>query len=140
VSPSRPAGQLSKAELEQKHAAPLKHGGYSPSLIRAKARSHRRRFLRHAVIKASDLDPIAAGYLDGWARSLAKVDLFDLDEDRNGELREYFAALNAARLWLAKLEARLNAVGLDPARGADPVERLNAFLEENYGGRDGDGG
>lgn len=118
---------MSSAEIEQRHAAPVRHGGYSPSRIKARARAHRRRFLRQARLRASDLDPIAAGYLDGWARSLAKVDLFDTDENRQGELREYFAALNAARLWLAKLEARLGQLGLDPA-AADPFDRLNHHL------------
>jgi hypothetical protein len=73
------------------------------------------------------LDAIALAYLDGWARSLAKVDLFDTDENRNGELREYFAALNAARLWLAKLEARLLLLGLDRHEDdRDPLAALEA--------------
>ncbi len=95
--------------------------------IRSRARAHRRRFLRQIGLRASGLDAIALGYLDGWARSLAKVDLFDTDENRNGELREYFAALNAARLWLAKLEARLSLLGLDRREDdRDPLAALES--------------
>ena len=107
----------------------LKYGAHSPRQIKSRARAHRRRFLRQAGLRARDLDAIAGGYLDGWTRSLAKVDLFDSDENRNGELREYFAALNAARLWLAKLEARLREVGLDRAVD-DPFDALNALQAE----------
>jgi len=107
----------------------LHHGGYSPTRIKSRARAHRRRFLRQAGLRARDLDAIAGGYLDGWARSLAKVDLFDSDEGRNGELREYFAALNAARLWLGKLEQRLGALGLDRGNGSD-LESALARLRE----------
>ncbi len=107
----------------------LRHGGYSPTQIKSRARAHRRRFLRQIGLRASDLDAIAGGYLDGWARSLAKVDLFDSDEGRNGELREYFAALNAARLWLGKLEQRLGAVGLDRGNGRSLDETLAALRE-----------
>ena len=105
------------------------HGGYSPTRIRARARAHRRRFCRQAGVRLRDLDAISAAYLDGWARSLAKVDLFDLDENRNGELREYFAALNAARLWLVKLEQRLGAVGLDRSNGRDLDSALDRLRE-----------
>jgi hypothetical protein len=122
------ARALSSAELEQRRAAALRHGGYSPAQIKARARAHRRRFLRQIGLRASDLDAIAGGYLDGLARSLAKVDLFDADENRNGELREYFAAMNAARLWLAKLEARLALLGLDRAHADDPFARLHDHL------------
>jgi hypothetical protein len=119
---------LSVAEVEQRRRAPVTHGANSPARIKAKARAHRRRFLRRAGLKAALLDAVAAAYLDGWARALAKVDLFDSDESRAGELREYFAALNAARLWMGKLEARLAAVGLDRGRdnGTAGVERLIA--------------
>jgi hypothetical protein len=127
------ARQLSKAELAQRRAAPLTHGGYSAIQIRAKARAHRRRFLRQAGLRASDLDAIAGGYLDGWARALAKVDLFDTDEGRTGELREYFAALNSARLWLAKLDARLSELGLQLAKGRRPGEAARRHVAERYG-------
>jgi hypothetical protein len=126
---------LSLAELEQRRTAPLKHGAYSANQIRSRARAHRRRFLRQGGLRASDLDAVAAAYLDGWARALGKVDLFDADQNRNGELREYFAALNSARLWLAKLEARLAATGLELARdGGRKVDALHAHLAERYGG------
>jgi hypothetical protein len=120
---------LSRAQLEQRRTAAVRHGGYAPSRIKARARAHRRRFLRRIDLRASDLDAIAAGYLDGWARALAKVDLMDGDESRASDPREYFAALNAARLRLAKLEERLGKLGLD--RGADrldPFRRLTEHL------------
>lgn len=125
---------LTVRQQEQRRSAATKHGAHSPTQIRARARAHRRRFLRQIGLRASDLDAIAAGYLDGWARSLAKVDLFDSDERRTGELREYFAALNAARLWLGKLEARLAALGLDRGvTSGDPVSRLNEYLAGRNG-------
>jgi hypothetical protein len=124
---------LSKAELEQRRNANLRHGGRSPNQIKARARAHRRRFLRQSGLKASGLDAIAAGYLDGWARSLAKVDAYDTAELER-DPREYHAALNAARLWLTRLEARLRELGLDRP---DPVARFNEYMHERYGGENG---
>jgi hypothetical protein len=98
-----------------------RHGAYSNAQIRAKARSHRRRFLRQIGLRAGELDAIAAGYLDGWARSIARVDLFDMSGDVH-QVHEYYAALNSARLWLAKLEQRLALVGKDRGRTKTPVE------------------
>lgn len=89
------------------------HGAYSPDQIKAKARAHKRRFLRQIGIKAADLDAIASAYLDGWARSLAKVDLWDAAER---DSKDYYVALNAARLWMGKLERRLVSLGLDRGR------------------------
>ena len=76
------------------------------------------------------MDAIARAYLDGWARALAKVDAYDAAElDRDP--REYHAALNAARLWMAKLEGRLATLGLDPARANPAHRRLEAYLATN---------
>jgi hypothetical protein len=68
---------------------------------------------------------VAIGYLDLWARSMAKVSLYDdyadehgwLDEDGNerGFVRTYFAALNSCRLALAKLEDHLRSRGAEPS-------------------------
>lgn len=124
------AGSLSPAQLEQRRTAALKHGARSPNQIRARARAHRRRFLRQIGLRASGLDAIARAYLDGWARALAKVDAYDAAElDRDP--REYHAALNAARLWMAKLEGRLATLGLDPARANPAHRRLEAYLATN---------
>ena len=116
---------LSAAEVEQRRRAPMRHGGYSATQIKARARAHRRRFLRQAGLKASGLDAVASAYLDAWARALARVDLFDV-EQREHEAREYFSALNSSRLAMAKLEARLSVLGLDRGRdnGAGGLEAL----------------
>jgi hypothetical protein len=122
--------RLSAAQVEQRRAAATTHGARSPNQIKARARAHRRRFLRQIRLRASDLDAFALGYLDGWARALAKVDAYDAAElDRDP--REYHAALNAARLWLAKLEARLTKLGLDRGPTGSP---LDEYLERTYGG------
>lgn len=127
------ARQLSKAELEQRREAATTHGAYSQNQIKARARAHRRRFLRQIGLKASGLDAIAGGYLDGWARALAKVDAYDSAELER-DPREYHAALNAARLWLGKLEARLIVLGLDRGRGSARGDAARQHLAERYGG------
>jgi len=111
----------------------MRHGARSASQIKARARAHRRRFLRQAGLRARDLDAIAGAYLDGWARALAKLDAYDsagLERDP----REYHAAMNSARLWLAKLEQRLGAVGLDHPAAGDPFAALAAHLEAKRNG------
>jgi hypothetical protein len=47
----------------------LKNGARSPARIAAKARAHRRRFLRRAGIRAGDLDAVALELLNLYARS-----------------------------------------------------------------------
>jgi len=121
---------LSSAEVRQRREAATVHGGYSANQIKARARAHRRRFLRQIGLRASGLDAVAGAYLDAWARALARVDLFDLD-DREREPREYFAALNSARLSMGKLETRLKALGLD--RGAKS-QTLAEYVSKTYGG------
>jgi hypothetical protein len=121
---------LSPTELRQRRLAALRTGARSPSLIKQRARAHRRRFLRQCHLKASGLDAIALAYLDGWARALAKLDLYDDDPRyRERDPKEYHAALNSARLWMAKLEARLRDLGLDRA-AVDPYDALEAHLAE----------
>jgi hypothetical protein len=98
----------------------LRNGARSPNEIKRRARNHRRRFLRQLHTRATDMDPIALAYVDGWARALAKLDAYDDDPQyRDRDPREYHAALNSARLWLAKLEQRLGAVGVDRGRSLD---------------------
>ncbi|MGC9974399.1 MAG: hypothetical protein ABSC36_03270 [Gaiellaceae bacterium] len=113
----------------------LTHGARSPRLIKARARAHRRRFLRQAGLRASDLDPITIAYLEGWARSLAKIDAYD-EAETERDPREYHAALNSARLWMAKLETRMKELGID--RGpANKGSELDRYLRETYGGEKG---
>jgi hypothetical protein len=95
----------------------LHHGARSTAVVARHARNEKRRFLRQTGLRIADLDGIALGYLDGWARAAAKVRLMDawiqehglLDEDGNvpGFLPVYFTALNSARLSLARLEGHL---------------------------------
>lgn len=124
--------KLSPAQLEQRRAAPLQHGAYSSNQIKRRARAHRRRFLRQIGLRASGMDAIAGGYLDGWARALAKVDAYD-SADLERDPREYHAALNAARLWLGKLEARLTVLGLDRGKGLARGDAARRHVAEQYG-------
>jgi hypothetical protein len=94
------------------------------------SRAHRRRFLRHAGLRASDLDAIEIAYLEGWARANARVDLFDTD-DQPRELKAYFSALNSARLSMTKLEQRMGQNGRSPAKAKSKA--LRDHLEKNYG-------
>jgi hypothetical protein len=123
--------KLTSAQLRQRREAPLRHGGYSADQIKRRARAHRRRFVRQAGLKLSGLDAVAGAYLDAWARALARVDLFDLEE-REREPREYFAALNSARLSMGKLESRLRELGLD--RRGDGRQGLKEYVTREYGG------
>ena len=121
--------KLSRAELAQRQEAPLQHGAYSPTQIKAKARSHRVRFLRRAGLKAGDLDAIAAELLRHWARGAAQLDLLDAAGVDTG--REYWLAYNATRRAFEKLEARLKELGLD--RGPDKAQDLAGYVAERYG-------
>lgn len=118
--------ELTPARRRQRVEAATTHGARSPSRIKARARAHRRRFLRQIGLAARDLDAIAIAYLDGWARALAKIDAYD-DYGMERDPREYHAALNSARLWMAKLEGRLTVVGLDRGQSrGDPLAQLRA--------------
>jgi hypothetical protein len=120
---------LSFAELEQRRNAPLKSGAHSPGQIKAKARAHRRRFLRQIGLRAGDMDAVALAYLDGWATARAKVDMYDTYDGLHGS-REYIACHNSARLSMVRLEARLKETGLDRGRGQ---ESLADYLDRRYG-------
>jgi hypothetical protein len=86
--------------------------------VAARALSSKRRLLRNAGLRLSDLDGYGRGLLDLWARSQAKVELLDAHFaevgflDSAGEPRPpvavYFTALNAAARTLAKLESHLS--------------------------------
>jgi hypothetical protein len=106
------------------------HGARSPAQIKQRARAHRRRFLRQSGLRARDCDAILLAYVEGWARACAKIDAYDAAELER-DPREYHAALNSARLWLAKVEARMKALGIEPKpRGAQRRDDLTAVLEE----------
>lgn len=95
----------------------LVHGARSERTVNKVATTQKRRLLRQVGLRAGDLDGIALGYLDSWARAQAKVELLDQYADRVGWLNEdgepmpgakhYFTALNSARLSLARLEGHL---------------------------------
>jgi hypothetical protein len=90
-------------------------------------------------LRAGDLDAVSLAYLDGWARSLAKLDLFDaaeLDRDQ----REYFCALNSARLWMGRLEDRLRKLGMDRGKRPDALAVLAAHGQRIRTARNGDAG
>jgi hypothetical protein len=119
---------LTEAELEQRRAAAVRHGGFSEARIRAKARAHRRRFLRHLGARASDLDAIARARLDHWARGQAQLDLFDSTGERG--TRNYWTAFNGVTRVLRDLEQCLVTLDRAPARG----RVVRAGLIERYGG------
>jgi hypothetical protein len=109
--------ELSAVQLEQRSKAGLRHGARSSGEIRRVARVQKRRLLRQAGLRASDLDGLGLAYLDTWSRAAAKVELLDkwaaehgfLDEDGNLPPWHtfYLAALNSCRLTLAKFEDHL---------------------------------
>jgi hypothetical protein len=104
------------------------HGASSERRVSRGATAQKRRLLRQNGLRASDLDGLGLAHLDLAARALAKVEI--LDEywadpahgfiDARGEphpaAKVYFAAINSARLALARLEAHLRARGdLEPS-------------------------
>jgi hypothetical protein len=110
---------VSSAQLAQRQSAALKHGGNSEVQVRRVATVQKRRLLRQIGLRMHDLDAIALGYLDLWARAMSKVELYDGWASEHGYLnaagesppwvREYFAAINSARLALGKLADHLKA-------------------------------
>ena len=119
---------LSPAQLEQRRLARTRHGAKSEVQIQAKARAHRRRFLRQAGLRAGDLDVVTRGYLDLYARGLAALDLRDAAEAAQANPRDYWWAYQSVRRALDKLGPLLAARD-DPAGGdADgfDLNRLDA--------------
>lgn len=107
------------------------HGGYSQSRIRAVARAHKRRFLRHLGVRASDLDAVTRLQLDHYCRGCARLDLFDaVDAPTNGR---YWVAFNACTRAMKDLEARIKELGLDRQAPATAAQ-LAAHVEGRYGG------
>ena len=106
------------------------HGAYSESRIRAKARAHRRRFLRHLGVRASDLDAITAAKLSHWARGQAQLDLFDATGERGS--RNYWTAYNGITRALRDLERRVQELGLDRSGEGRNGDALRAHIEKHY--------
>jgi hypothetical protein len=122
---------LSDAQIRQRREAATRHGAKSGSAVAARAKTIELRFLREQRLKRSDLDGLALGYLRGYSSAMAKVGLYDDHSDLAGS-REYVSALNAGRLWLAKLEQRLRVLGRDRAQPA-AGSALRDHLERTYG-------
>jgi hypothetical protein len=103
----------------------LKHGARSERTVKQAATVQKRRLLRQIGLRAGDLDGLGLAYVDTWARAQSKVELYDEWAGEHGFLnergesppwiREYFAALNSARLALAKLEDHLRQRGGSPS-------------------------
>jgi hypothetical protein len=120
----------------------LKHGATSERQIRPLARNHRRRLLRQIGTSARDLDPLGRGYLDQYARLMAKVELIDAYVDERGLLnakgepvpamRLYVSLMNSARLALARLEGHLRILD------RDPLVELTAYLSTKRDDADDD--
>lgn len=125
-------------EFEPGNVVALKHGARSEPTVNRVATTQKRRLLRRIGLRAGDLDGIALGYLDSWARAQAKVELLDEwfaahgflagDGNPSGGVRVYFTAVNSSRLSLQRLAGHLNARGQ-----RDPQAELDRYLRENYG-------
>ena len=120
--------ELTSSEHVQRILAPRRHGAYSPGCIAAKARAHKRRFLRRGRLKAGDLGPIEMELLNLWARGCAQLDLREQGGVDAG--RDYWVAYNGTRRTLERLEGRLVLLGLDRGPHAD---RTREALIERYG-------
>jgi hypothetical protein len=86
-------------------------------------------------VRIGDLDGIALGYLDGWARAWSKVTLLDEHFAEHGliapggtdsVLRVYFTAVNTSRLQLQRLSEHL-------ARDSRGAEDLDDYIDQTYG-------
>jgi hypothetical protein len=85
----------------------LRHGARSELVVKRIAAKQKRRLLRQIGVRQNELDGIALGLLDNWARAQSKIELYDAHASEHGYLsedghsppwvREYFAALNTAR-------------------------------------------
>ena len=123
--------KLTGAQLAQREQAAQKHGAHSKAVVRREAAVVQRRLLRQAGLRVADLDGLGLAYLHSWAAAQAKVELLDRWADEHGFIDDegnlpgwttfYLAALNSARLSLAKLEDHLRDVA-----GPDPLAALEA--------------
>ena len=97
------------------------HGARSEPTVKRAATTVKRRLLRRIGLSASDLNGVGQSYLDLFARAMAKVELMDQwQADRGGGwlndegaapgyTDKYLAAINTARLSLAKFDEHLVA-------------------------------
>lgn len=108
------------------------HGAYSHTRIRAKARSHKRRFLERIGVRATQLDAITREKLNHWARGQAQLDLFDATGEAG--TRNYWTAFNGVTRALRDLETRVHAVGLDDHKPAGR-SALESYLANGSGGK-----
>jgi hypothetical protein len=90
------------------------HGAKSPTQIAAKARNHKRRFLRRAGIKAGDLDAVALELLNLYSRGCAQLDLREAGGVDSG--KDYWTAYNGTRRVLERLDRRLRRRARSRAR------------------------
>jgi hypothetical protein len=88
VTSERKHYSVSEAVVEQRRNAATRHGGQSEHRIKAVARAHKRRFLRQTGLKIADLDGIALGLIDNWARAQSKVSILDEFFSEQGLVRE----------------------------------------------------
>lgn len=110
----------------------LVHGAYSEGRIRAKARSHRRRFYAGLGVHARDCDLITRELVRHWARGQAQLDLFDASGERG--TRNYWTAYNATTRVLVRLQDRVRELGLDVDSRRNGTRRLEEHVREHYGG------
>jgi hypothetical protein len=131
---------ITTAVVQQRTEAATRHGATSKSRIRAVARAHKRRFLRQSGLRIADLDGIALGLIENWARAESKVSILDEFYAERGlvhggevdpSLRTYFTGVNSARAALSKLADYLK--DSDASRG----ETLEAYVEATYGNGEG---
>lgn len=118
-------GRTQPVRASAKGRARLDHGARSSYRIEGVARNNKRRLLRQIGLRASDLDGIALGYLDAWARSFAKVAMMDAWVEEHGWVdvdgnpppfaSHYFTAVNSASRALSKLEDHLRQRGAEPS-------------------------
>jgi len=92
----------------------------SDSQMRARARAHRRRFLRQMGCRAGDLDAVSRARLALWAEGQAR-----LGQEEHGGAR-YWVGFKAVRGALRELEQALREAG---TRGPSPLERYMADLD-----------
>ena len=94
------------------------NGSRSDVQIKSAARAHRRRFLRRAGLRASDLDPILAEYLEHVARGKAILTLREASQEAIGtESRDYWVSFNAVTRAVRSRE-EMKELGLDRATPA----------------------
>jgi hypothetical protein len=100
--------------------------------FKARARAHRRRFLRRGGWQASTFDTIAAAHLELWARCMAQLDALDAEGCAGDTI--YVTTANTATRALHRVENRLREVGLIETK---PRRRTGVKLQEYLAARDG---